>query len=95
MEAQAKPFLLGQQSGGAPRDTGEPAPTIASAGAISLVQPVVIHYYGQSESRELELPLSAITTCNKHALVQPLLLNARGAAGSWKRTDSPAPRWWR
>ena len=76
VEAQAKPFLLGQQSGGAPRDTGEPAPTIASAGAISLVQPVVIHYYGQSESRELELPLSAITTCNKHALVQPLLLNA-------------------
>jgi DNA (cytosine-5)-methyltransferase 1 len=34
-------FLLGQQSGSAPRTIGKPAPTIATGGAISLIEPVV------------------------------------------------------
>ena len=34
-----QPFLLGQQSGGAPRSTHNPLPTVAAGGAIALVLP--------------------------------------------------------
>jgi len=37
-----QPYLLQQQSGGAPRSTGQPVPTIATAGAIALVQPYLL-----------------------------------------------------
>lgn len=36
-----EPFVLGQQSGSAPRSGMEPLPTIATKGAIALVQPLV------------------------------------------------------
>ena len=70
VEAEAKPFMLGQQSGGAPRSTEEPAPTVAGDGAIALVRPTIIHYYGMSYAQHLETTLTSITKCNKHALVQ-------------------------
>lgn len=37
-----QPFLIGQQSGAAPRSIEEPVPTVATAGAISLVQPFIL-----------------------------------------------------
>ena len=110
VEPGLHPFMLGQQSGAAPRSTGDPVPTITTDGAISLiqfvgepfvlshqrnvpaksmkdpvpgmttkgpeylVQPSIIHYYGQSYAQGVEAPLSAITKCNKHALAQPVLI---------------------
>ena len=76
-----KSFLLGQQSAAAPRETGDPVPTVAAAGAISLVRPTVIEYYGNSHARDVELPLPAITGCNKHGLAHPTLVQLNHGNG--------------
>ena len=74
-------FLLGQQSASAPRETSEPAPTVAAAGAIALVRPTIIEYYGQSHARDVGMPLPAITGCNKHGLAQPTLVQLNHGNG--------------
>ena len=63
-----KAFILGQQSGGAPRQTSEPVPTVTTDGAISLIQPSIIEYYGQSNTREVTEPLSTILSIPKARL---------------------------
>ena len=70
----AIPFLLGQQSAGAPRQTEDPIPTVSAAGAIALVQPMVVEYYGTGETRSVEEPLSTATTKARHALAQPVVV---------------------
>jgi DNA (cytosine-5)-methyltransferase 1 len=37
-----KAFVIGQQSGAAPRSTDEPLPTVAGAGAISFIEPFIV-----------------------------------------------------
>ena len=74
IEAKPKPFMLGQQSSSAPRTTDHPTPTVATAGAISIVQPSIILYYGQSNAQPIEAPVTAITSCRKHALMSPTLI---------------------
>ena len=71
-------FMLGQQSAGAPRSTDNPTPTIAGAGAVSLVRPSIVQYYGQSHAQDTESPLSTIAGCNKHGLVSPALVEYYG-----------------
>lgn len=39
---EPQPFLLQQQSGGVPRATDDPAPTVATKGAIGLVEPYLV-----------------------------------------------------
>ena len=73
VEPGLEPFILGQQSCSTARDTKQPIPTISTAGTISLVRPAIIQYYGQSNAQNTQNPLSAITRCNKHALVQHIL----------------------
>ena len=90
VEPAVQPFLLGQQSGGAPRSTDEPAPTVAGAGAVSLVQPLVVEYYGQSYAREIDQPLSAVTSMNKHGLVKPTLVEYYGRSDG-ADIDEPLP----
>ena len=70
----AKPFLLGQQSGGAPRTVEDPSPTITGDGAISLTQPVIVEYYGQSGARNVSEPLSAVLGSKHHGLARPSLV---------------------
>ena len=81
VEAELNGFLLGQQSGAAPRETSNPVPTVAAKGAISLVRPTVIEYYGNSHARDVELPLPSITRCNKHGLAQPALVQLNHGNG--------------
>ena len=90
VEPGVQPFLLGQQSGGAPRSTDEPAPTVTGAGAVSLVQPLVVEYYGQSYAREIDQPLSAVTSMNKHGLVKPTLVEYYGQSYG-ADIDEPVP----
>ena len=85
-----KAFMLGQQSGGAPRQTGEPVPTVATDGAISLIQPSIIEYYGQSNTREVTEPLSTILSNRKHAFVKPTLVKYYGQSHS-ADVDAPLP----
>ena len=75
VETESIPFMLGQQSGGAPRDTAKPVPTIvASGGNISLIetsmQPAIIEYYGTSTIRDVDQPLTTVTASRKHAFMQ-------------------------
>ena len=72
--AKLAPFMLGQQSGAAPRETEDPIPTVAKAGAISLVQPSIIQYFGQSTAQCVESPLSTILSNRKHALIEHTLV---------------------
>ena len=90
MEPSEKSFMLGQQSGGAPRSTDQPAPTVATDGAISLVQPAIIEYYGQSYARAVDAPLSVITSMNKHGLVKATLVEYYGRSGG-ADIDEPLP----
>ncbi len=91
VEADAEPFMLGQQSNSAPRDTERPTPTISTAGAISLVRPSIILYYGQSNAQAIETPLSCITAkARKHGLVQPTLVEYYGNSDA-ADVDQPLP----
>ena len=90
VEPSMQSFMLSQQSGGAPRSTDDPAPTVAAAGAISLVQPMIVEYYGKSDARETDEPLSAITSMNKHALAKPTLVQYYGNGGA-SDIDEPVP----
>ena len=90
VEPSAESFMLGQQSGGAPRSTDEPAPTVTADGAISLVQPAIIEYYGQSYARAVDAPLSVITSMNKHGLVKATLVEYYGRSGG-ADIDEPLP----
>lgn len=69
-----EPFMLGQQSGSTPRGIGNPAPTIAISGAISLVEPLIINYYGNGSAKPVSVPLDTITTKDRFALVEAGIL---------------------
>ena len=91
VEPGLQSFMLGQQSGGAPRSTDQPAPTVTGDGAISLVQPSIVEYYGQSFARSIDDPLSAVTSQGrKHGLVKPLLVEYYGNSGD-ADVDEPLP----
>jgi DNA (cytosine-5)-methyltransferase 1 len=68
-----RPFVIPQQSGGVPRSVEEPLPTIATAGAIALVQPFTLPYNsnGGALARPVTDPLGTITTVDRFALVVP------------------------
>jgi DNA (cytosine-5)-methyltransferase 1 len=70
--ALVEPFVIGQQSGAAPRSVSEPLPTIATAGAIALVEPFLVKYYGSGSARSVQDPLDTVTTRDRFGLVEPL-----------------------
>lgn len=72
-------FVIGQQSCAAPREVGQPLPTIATAGAISLVQPFLVVFRNNSDGASLDSPLGTITTTGKHhALCEPFIVKFNG-----------------
>lgn len=74
-----EPFVLGQQSGSAPRSVENPLPTVAGAGAIMLVEPFLIPTnYGERKGQKprchsVDLPLPTVVGSATHALVEPFL----------------------
>jgi len=72
------PFVIGQQSCSAPRGVDQPVPTVAAAGAISLVEPFLVEYHGDDRGRErirsLNDPLPTQDTSNRFALCQPYIV---------------------
>jgi DNA (cytosine-5)-methyltransferase 1 len=85
---QIEPFLIGQQSGAAARPVGQPMPTVATAGAISLVRPFITRYQGDHEGQQdgsernhkIDRPLPCVDTSNRYALVEPLLVEYHGTS---------------
>lgn len=75
-EEALEPFILQQQSGGAPRLVRYPLPTIATAGAQALIEPFIVPFFGERTGQErrthaLNSPLPAITSHGAGALVEP------------------------
>jgi DNA (cytosine-5)-methyltransferase 1 len=68
-----EPALLPQQSDGALRPVSAPCPTVATAGAIGLVEPFLVSYYGTGGASSVEEPLDTVTTKHRHALVRPVI----------------------
>jgi DNA (cytosine-5)-methyltransferase 1 len=69
--ALVQSFLLPQQSGGVLRPVTEPVPTVSTAGAIGLIEPFLVEYYGNGGAESVNQPLNTVTCKDRHALVQP------------------------
>jgi DNA (cytosine-5)-methyltransferase 1 len=73
-----EPFILGQHAGGPgdkpkTRGIGEPIPTVTTTGAISLVEPFLLKYYGTAMAASLREPMDTVTCRDRFGLVQPEL----------------------
>lgn len=76
--ALVMPSLLPQQSAGRLRPVSEPCPTVATAGAIGLLRPQVIEYYGTATHREVTVPLGTVTCRDRFGLSLPKLTTTDG-----------------
>lgn len=90
--AVCNPFVLGQQSGAVARQVDQPLPTVATDGAIGLVQPFIVGFdNGGSKShqtRSVEEPLSTVVTEARHAVAQPFIVKYYGT-GQCRPVDEP------
>jgi DNA (cytosine-5)-methyltransferase 1 len=89
------PFLLGQQSGAAARPVDQPVPTVAGAGAISVIQPFITRYQGDHQGQQdgenrnhgVERPLPTVDTSNRYGIVEPFI-TAIGQSSAKDRSRS-------
>ena len=89
IEPLIEPFILGQQSGSAPRKTDKPIPTVAGAGAISLVDPQMVVFHGQSENRPVDEPMPSLHTKSHIGLVKPRLVKYYGSKQDTDSVEEP------
>lgn len=88
------PFVIGQQSCAAPRLIDHPLPTIAAAGAISLIEPFLVEYHGASypgggeRVRSVDEPMPTVATSNQFGLIEPFLVEYYGTGGA-ASVDAP------
>ncbi len=83
-----EPFVLSQASGGAPRGTREPVPTIPAGGAHALVAP----YYGSGSGEtcgSTDRPLPTVTAKGRFGLVVPL--THTDGSNRARSTEDPLP----
>lgn len=76
-------FMLGQQSGGAPRSVNEPSMTVATAGKISLIKavPYLVQLKGTSDAKDADQPLPGLNAGGKHFAVvegEGYMVNMKG-----------------
>lgn len=91
VEPTAEAFSLGQQSGSVARSVEEPLPTIATAGAISLIEPSLLSYYGNSDgATSVDLPLPTVTTKARFGLCRPMVVKLYGTS-STASVEQPVP----
>lgn len=98
MKFGGKAFVIGQQSGAAPRDVDQPIPTVAGAGAISFIEPFIVATEYSSANgkqvRSIDEPIQTITGRGQFGLAQPFLVEYHGGKNADKRTksvDEPLP----
>jgi DNA (cytosine-5)-methyltransferase 1 len=96
---KAGTFILQQQSGGVPRSVNQPAPTIATKGAQSLVdpQPFLIPFYNERDGQgprthDIKKPVPSIpaTGSGKFAVIEPqaFIVGAGGPEGQGRTPQS-------
>lgn len=94
-----EPFLLSQASGGAPRPMNEPVPTICAKGAVQMVQPFLVPFFGERVGQEPRThavvePVPTVTSHGAGGLVEPFVvaIDHQGGNGPYIRSaDEPAP----
>jgi len=95
-----KAFVIGQQSGAAPRNVDEPLPTVAGAGAISFIEPFIVTTNwtatNRSLPRSLDDPIPAITGQGQIGLAEPFVVMLNGTSDDALRNanrsvDEPLP----
>lgn len=99
MKFGGKAFVIGQQSGAAPRGVDQPVPTIAAAGAISFIEPFIVTTNWTATNRSLprsvDDPIPAVTGQGQIGLVQPFLIPYHTENGKQKprshSVDNPLP----
>lgn len=91
VEPMAVPFVLGQQSCAAARGADNPLPTVATAGAISLVEPQIVVFHGKSTTQKIEQPLPSQPTHSKAGLVEPQLVSYYSNTQHSCSIEMPAP----
>jgi DNA (cytosine-5)-methyltransferase 1 len=92
-------FIIGQQSGSVPRSVNDPVMTVATGGAISLVEPFIISMRGSgsahisASAKSMNEPIGAVTAGgNHHGLVEPFLIHTNHAGGDrCHDLDNPLP----
>jgi DNA (cytosine-5)-methyltransferase 1 len=94
--ALCEPFILQQQSGGVPRAVSEPVPTIATKGAISLIQPFLIPFFGERDGQDprvhsVDEPLPAVTSHGAGGLAQAFLIPLNHGKGDLRTYDLDKP----
>lgn len=67
------PFVLGQQTPAAPRSVDSPLPTIATDGAISLIESVIVQFNNHCDANSIDAPLRTQTTDNHFGLAEYLI----------------------
>lgn len=93
--ALVEPFMLSQQSGGAPRGVSDPVQALATKGAVSLVEPFMVPHYterpGQTpRTHGVDDPIPTIPATNQHGLVEPYLVRYHGTGGA-EAISAPVP----
>ncbi len=81
--ALCEPMLLGQQSKSLLRPVSKPVPTIATKGAIAIVEPFILPlegYYRGNAPRSIKQPIPAVTSRGGGALCEPFLIKYYGTA---------------
>ncbi len=94
LKYNGKAFVLGQQSGAVARDVDQPVPTVAGAGAISLVQPFIIQMDQGGRNHNIDAPMPTITSADAFALAEPYIVEYHSGQKSERRTrsvDEPLP----
>lgn len=78
--ALVEPLFIPQQSAGTVKPVSNPLPTVAAAGAISIVEPFMVKFYGNERGAEsLNDPIDTICTKDRFGLVRGYLVDVNGA----------------
>jgi DNA (cytosine-5)-methyltransferase 1 len=68
-----EPALLPQQSDGRLRPVTEPSPTVAASGAIGLVEPFLVKFYGTGGAASIRNPVDTVTSRDRFGLARPVV----------------------
>ena len=94
-----EPFLLSQASGGAARPVEHPVPTICAKGAVQIVQPFLIPFFGERKGQQprthtVDDPVPTVTGHGAGGVVEPFVvaLDHQGGNGPYiNSVAEPAP----
>lgn len=88
-------FTLAQGGGGVARDVGKPIPTLTAGGAVRVVEPFLVPFYGErpgqaprTHSLQQPVPTIPATGDGKFAVVEPIVVTMRNHTAP-RSTDDP------